>query len=183
MLKNKLVVTLLIAAGFLAGVLLVSFSPSIETFAQRIIKSTTQYDNVWNYCAVTRIHVVNPPPDRLDKFIGNIEITYFVYTYDRMIVKESYTKTECVTHEMNYAEFLQERNLRNNQQAQTLASQRAADLALAKAMTKLGSGGWELTGRAFANFNFETLEGNSEYKNSLFFRRHAAQRQTTAPQQ
>ncbi len=183
MLKNKFVVLPLVAAGFLAGILLTSFSPSVETFAQRIIKSVTQYENVWQYCAITRINVVNPPPDRLVNYVGNVEITYFIYTYDRMISKESYIKTECVTHEMNYTEFLQERNLKNNAQAQALASQRAADLALAKAMTKLGSGGWEMTGRTFANFNFETSEGNSEYKNSLYFRRHAAQRQTNTPQQ
>jgi len=40
-----------------------------------------------------------------------------------------------------------------------------------------------MTGGSFANFNFEALEGNSEYKNSLYFRRHAAQKQTNVPQQ
>ena len=188
MLKNKLSVSLLVAAGFLAGILLISFSPSVETFAQRIIKSVTQFENNWQYCAITRINVINPPPDRLVNFVGNVEITYFIYTYDRMTVKESYTRTEGVTHEMNYAEFLQERNLKNNAQAQTLASQRAADLALAKAMVKLGGGGWEMTGRTFANFNFEGTvgnfaDGNSEYKNSLYFRRLTAQKQTNSPQQ
>ena len=62
MLKNKLFVLSLAAASFLAGILLISFSPSIETFAQRIIKSTTQYENVWQYCAITRISVDNRRP-------------------------------------------------------------------------------------------------------------------------
>lgn len=183
MLKNKLFVLSLVAASFLAGILLISFSPSIETFAQRIIKSTTQYENVWQYCAITRISVDNPPPNNLVKFVGNVQVDYFIYSYDRMIVKESYVQNERIKHELNYAEFLQEKGLKNNVQAQALASQRAADLALAKAMVKLGSGGWEMTGRSFANFNFEALEGNTEYKNSLYFRRHIAQRQTNAPQQ
>jgi hypothetical protein len=91
-------------------------------------------------------------------------------------------KSECITHELNYAEFLQEEGLKNNIQSQAWASRRAADLALAKAMTRLGAGGWEMTGRSFANFNFETMDENAEYKNSLYFRRHAAQRQANLQQ-
>ncbi len=182
MLKNKFVVLSLIAAGFFAGIL-INFSPSIETFAQRVIKSTTQFENNWQYAAITRISVENPPPNNLVTFTGAVEINYFFFTYNQIIAKESYVKSERVKHELNYAEFLQERNLRNNQQSQVLASQRAADLALAKAMTKLGSSGWEMTGRSFANFNFETLDASSEYKNSVYFRKHFAQRQTNVNQQ
>jgi hypothetical protein len=39
-----------------------------------------------------------------------------------MIVKESYVQNECIKHELNYAEFLQEKGLKNNAQAQVLAS-------------------------------------------------------------
>lgn len=182
MFKSKLFVLLLAALSFLAGICLFSFSPGIQTFAQRIIRSNTQFENNWQYSAITRISVVNPPQDRLDKFVGNVQINYFVYTYDRMVAKESYIKTECVTHELNYAEFLQENNLRINAQSQQLASSKAADLALAKAITKLGATGWEMIGRSFANVNFETLDGNAEYKNSLYFRRLAAQRQINSQQ-
>jgi len=183
MLKNKFVVLSLVTGGFLAGILFIGFSPNIETFAQRVIRSVTNFENNWQYCTITRIAVENPPPNAPVTFTGNVQISYFFYTYDRAVSKESYVKEECVKHELNYAEFLQENGLKNNQQSQVLASQKAADLALAKAMWKLGSGGWEMTGRSFANFNFETLDANSPYKNSLYFRKHIAQRQTNVPQQ
>lgn len=180
--KNKLFVLLIVALSFGGGIFLISFSPGVYTFAQRIVKSATQFENNWQYCVITTVKTENPPPDRLDKFVGNVYINYFVYSYDRVTVKESYIRTECITHELSYAEFLQESGLRNNPQAQSLASERAADLALAKAMTKLGSAGWEMVGRNFANVNFQTMSGNSEYKNSLFFRRHLAQRQINSQQ-
>jgi len=180
--KNKLLVLALVALSFLGGISLVTFSPGVQTFAQRIIKISTQFENNWQYCVITRVRTENPPQDRLDKFTGSVFISYFVYSYDRVTVKESFVKTECITHELSYAEFLQETGLKNNTQAQQLASSRAADLALAKAMTRLGSTGWEMVGRNFANVNFETLDGNSEYKNSLYFRRHLAQRQFNAQQ-
>jgi hypothetical protein len=180
--KNKFFVLSIAASSFLAGILLISFSPSVETFAQRIIKSSTQFENNWQYCVITRVKVDNPPQDRLDKFTGNIYINYFYYTYDRTTVKESYVKTECVTHELNYPEFLQDNGLKNSPQAQLIASSRAADLALAKAMTRLGSSGWEMIGRSFANVNFETLDGNADYKHSLYFRRLINQRQVNSQQ-
>lgn len=182
MLKNKLLVLSLVAVSFLAGVLLFNFSSSIETFAQRIIKSTIQYENYWKYCAITRVTVENPPPNFPDKFVGVVYIDYFAYSFDKTTVKDNFVENECIKHELNYAEFLQENGLRNNPQSAALANRRAADLALAKAMSKLGSNGWEMTGRSFAEFNFETLEGNSDYKQSVFFRKHFAQRQTNSIQ-
>lgn len=182
MFKNKLLVLSLIILSLLAGIFLFSFSSSVETFAQRIIRSTTQFETNWQYCAITRINVINPPPDRLDIFIGSVQIDYFAYTFNKITVKESYIKNECITYELNYAEFLQETGLKPSQQAQQLASSRAADLALAKAMHKLGSGGWEMIGRSFANVNFETMDGNSEYKTSMYFKKLAAQRQINSQQ-
>lgn len=180
--KSKLAILLIVVLSFFGGVLLVSFSPGVETFAQRVLRNSTQFENNWQYCVITRIRTENPPQDRLDKFTGSVFINYFVYSYDRIALKESYVQTECIKHELSYAEFLQENNLKNNLQAQQMASSRAADLALAKAMNKLGTTGWEMVGRSFANVSFETLDGNSEYKNSLYFRKHLAQRQLNAQQ-
>jgi len=183
MLKNKLLVLSLVTASFLAGILCIRFSPSIETFAQRVFKNTVQYENYWKYCAITHINVENPPPNYPDKFVGSVTIDYFARTFNKTTVKDDFVQNECIKHELNYAEFLQETGLKNNAQSQALASRKAADLALAKAMDKLGSGGWEMTGRSFANFNFETLDGgNTEYKQALYFRKHFAQRQTNSQQ-
>lgn len=155
----------------MVSISLLGFSSDFRAIAQRIIRTHTQIENYWQYSAITAIYVQNPPADRLDKFVGNVEITYFNYTYDRVTTRESFVKTECVTHEVYYAEFLGEFGLRNTPQSQAAASARAADLALAKAMHKLGSQGWEISGRNFADFNFEALNQNTQYKNATYFKR------------
>lgn len=180
MFKNKFVVLSLVALSFLAGILLFSFSPNIETFAQRVLRSNTLYENNWQYCAITRINVVNPPPDRLDEFVGAVTIDYFEYSKDRVTLKESYVRSECLFEKLNYAEFLQDNSLKHSPRAQQLASSKTADLALARAMTKLGGSGWEMVGRNFANVNFETLDGNANYKNALYFRKLVSQKQTNS---
>lgn len=176
--KTKIVVLAIAAGVFLSGIFLFGFSPDFRAVAQRMIRTNTQIENNWHYSAITRIYVNNPPPDRLDKFVGNVEITYFFHTYDRVTTRDSFVKTECIQHELYYAEFLGEGNFKNSPQAQAAASSRAADLALAKAMYKLGSQGWEISGRNFGNFYFETLNQNSEYKNALYFRRLAGTRES-----
>jgi hypothetical protein len=182
MFKNKLFVLLLIGISFLAGIFLFSFSPNIQTIAQRLTRTTTQFENNWEYCVITRIHVSNPPPDQMITFTGNVTINYFSYSYDSITTKKSYVKSECISNELNYAEFLQEKGLKNTPQAQQLASSKAADLALAKAMYVLGTRGWEVIGRNFVNFNFETMDGNSEYKHSIYLRKFASQRQASSQQ-
>ena len=170
----------LVALSFLAGILLISFSPNIEIFAQRVLRSNTQYENNWQYCAITRINVVNPPPDRLDEFVGQVTVDYFDYSKDRVTLKESYVRSQCFTEKMNYAEFLQDNGLKHNQQSQQIASSKAADLALARAMTRLGESGWEMVGRNFANVNFETINGNANYKNALYFKKLTSQKQVNS---
>ena len=176
--KTKIIVLAIAASVLLSGIFLFGFSPDFQAIAQRVIRTNTQIENNWQYAAITRIYVNNPPPDRLDKFVGNVQITYFYYSNDRVTTRESFVKTECIAHELYYAEFLQESNFKNSPQAQETASSRAADLALAKAMYKLGSQGWEISGRNFGNFDFETLNQNSEFKNALYFRRLAATRES-----
>lgn len=176
--KTKIIVLAIAAGVFLSGIFLFGFSSDFQAVAQRMIRTGKQIENNWQYSAITRIYVNNPPPDRLDKFVGNVEITYFYYSNDRVTTRESFVKTECIAHELYYAEFLQESSFKNSPQAQTAASARAADLALAKAMHKLGAQGWEVSGRNFGNFDFETLNQNSEYKNALYFKRLAGTRES-----
>lgn len=177
MTKKKIIV--LSAAGvFLVSIFLLGFSSDFRAFAQRIISTQTQIENHWQYSAITAVYVHNPPADRLDKFVGNVDITYFTYSYDRVTTRESFVKTECITHELYYAEFLGEFGLKNSPQTQAAASARAADLALAKAMHKLGAQGWEISGRNFAEFNFEALNQNTQYKNATYFKRLAGKRES-----
>jgi hypothetical protein len=171
MTKKKIIVFAAVGA-FLSGAVLFGINSDFSAIAQRIIRSTKQIENNWQYAAITRIYVNNPPANQPDKFIGNVEITYFSYNYDRVTTKQTFVKTECISNELNYAEFLSEFGYtKDTPQSQAAASARASDLALAKAMFTLGGRGWEITGRNFANFDFEALNPNTQYKHALYFRK------------
>lgn len=157
-----LIITVLVTGGFLFGVL---FSDRMETQKAAAARSAK-----WQYCAISQLSAPQAQPDRFDRFIGTVEISYFQQYKSKNDI-EKFILKETITSELSYGEFLQETGMAENFQSRQAASLRASEVAFAKALGKLGNDGWEIVGDSFKNFNFTNINGETQLKNSVYFKR------------
>lgn len=177
MFKNKYFVIGLIIVSFLSGIFLFNFSKGVKTIAQNFTRQNIQYSNNWSYCAITGLYVSNFDKNTSNLIGANVEIVYFEESYDRVTTTKYYRKKDIVNHQIYYSDFLQENGLKDNANSVEMAKQHVSDIVFAKALNFLGNTGWEIVGKSFEVFNFDTLNQNSEYKNSVLFKKHVSQGQ------
>jgi hypothetical protein len=136
--------------------------PNAQTTVQRIYQKVFAFNSKVEYCAITRVYAQSPPLERLDLFIGYVEITYFERRYDNTISKNYYSKKITVSEELVYGDFMQTSSVPGSKpqdiENRKAASARAIDLAMSKAMVELGEQGWEMVGSSFRTYNFENFE-------------------------
>lgn len=89
-------------------------------------------------------------------------------------------RNEEVRVDVGIQRFLQDTRLADGQSARKLARNRAAEIAFAKAISQLGTSGWEMTGAPDLRFDkfvanedgfFNVIEGNYEVAGTLYFKR------------
>ncbi|MBC7797512.1 MAG: hypothetical protein H7Z37_11620 [Pyrinomonadaceae bacterium] len=157
-----LIITVLVTGGFLFGIL---FSDKMETQ-----KAVAARSAKWQYCSMSQPYAPQAQLDRIDRFIGTVEVIYFQQYRNKNEV-EKFIHREIITSELSYGEFLQENGMAENFQSRQAASLRASELAFAKALGKLGNDGWEIVGDSFKNFNFTNAQVETHLKSSVYFKR------------
>lgn len=89
-------------------------------------------------------------------------------------------QNEEVRADVIYTKFFQEARLESSQKSRQLAARRAEENAMAKAISKLGGEGWEMTSSPAIEFDnyvanlqgtFTIEEGNKERKPDIYFKR------------
>jgi len=87
---------------------------------------------------------------------------------------------EEIKAEVNIGKFLQDERLENNSKARTLVQDRAVQIAFSKAISKLGSEGWEIVTSPTVEFDLYYLnpqgiqtvkEGNKTGRQHIWFKR------------
>jgi hypothetical protein len=124
----------------------------------------------WEYCAITAAYI--PAGSENQPVInGAVNVCYLQTTG---------CKNEEIKSELAFTKFLQEFRQENTEYAKTLAYNRAKDLALSRAVAKLGAEGWEMTNQPtfkFDNYiqnsqgNFTVVQGSKETKSDIYFKR------------
>lgn len=160
--KKRLVVfAYLCLAVVFVGLFFIIY-PNTQTTAQRALERIFNVGTRVEYCAITRVYAQSPPIERLDLFIGYVEITYFEYRYDRFTSKKTYSRRVTVSEELVYGDFMQTSAVPGSKpqdvENRKAASAKVIDLAMARAMTELGEQGWEMVGSNFRTYNFENFE-------------------------
>lgn len=89
-------------------------------------------------------------------------------------------RNEEVRAEINYSRFFQDARLENTERSRTLAERRAAEIAFAKAMAKLGLDGWEMVSSPELQFDnyvpsgpnsFRVEQGEKQRAPDIYFKR------------
>ncbi len=89
-------------------------------------------------------------------------------------------RNEEVKSELGISKFLQDERIENNNAARRFAQQRAIDMAFSKAISRLGTDGWEMVDRPSIEFdlyytnpqgNQTVKEGNRTERQHIWFKR------------
>ncbi len=124
----------------------------------------------WEYAAITYTNV--PFSSENQPFITAVANVCFLQING--------CRNEEIKAELVYAKFLQDFHLENTNSSKNLANNRARELAFTKAVARLGSEGWEMTGQPSVNFdtyildaqgNYSISQGNKEIKPNIYFKR------------
>jgi len=132
------------SAGIFLRLTIVLFLIALSTEA---VTAQQRTKSGWEYCAITNSSgtTASSQPDVMAN--GMASVCYF---------QSGGCKRENFTVEFSLAEFAKSLNPRENPAAiMYAASDRAAEMALAKAIAKLGSDGWEMVGQGDFRFNVE----------------------------
>lgn len=117
--------------------------------AQKIVR------NQWEYSAITSAYSFNPAKDKLNKIYGMAEICYLQSTGCRRLE---------VKHELDYGLYLQDRALLESFQTRQAASLKASQIAFQKAVSQLGSEGWEIVGEPDLQFTFVNIDDYNKFE-------------------
>ena len=118
----------------------------------------------WEYCAILYAQRKWPQEDK-EKYLGTATICYF---------RTSGCRTEEVTYELTYSDYLKEGEAIVKQGESYNRSygafHRAVESALSKAIAKLGNDGWEMIGDNRIDFSNAADANNS----ALYFKRRVS---------
>ena len=137
-------VVVLTAFCFIVGLTERVPAQNVQTSSKASVAKTQR----WEYCAVT----IPYPSSRFDSevHVAAASITYFTPSGHRR---------EDVRSEISDAEIKKDLVDKNNiNYVRSMANQRAADDALAKAIAKLGDDGWEMVGESPIRYGSERNE-------------------------
>ena len=149
-------------AGFgLVAVAMIVSAQMIQTgSAQRAAR------NQWEYAAITAAYSFSPSKDKLNKIGGMAEICY---------LQTNGCRRQEIRTELEYGLYLQERGLLESVQTRVSAANKAAETAFQRAVTQLGTEGWELIGEPSLEFESVDLDEYNRFedKSMLFERKNA----------
>ena len=157
-----------IAISILVGIAAVSVTISLLSFrpaeAQRTASSKFEY-------AVINGSYSPYPADGPTVITSAVNICY---------MQNNGCRNEEVKSEVIIAKFLQDERMENNPAAKSLAQERASEVAFARAISKLGTEGWEMIDRPSIEFDLyytnqqgiqSVKEGNRTERQHVWFKR------------
>ena len=124
----------------------------------------------WQYCAVTKTYIADNSENQA-VIKGGADICY---------IQTNGCQSEEIKSELIYSKFLQDFRLENVENSKGLAYNRARDLAFAKAVTKLGTEGWEMMTAPTLEFDtyiqnpqgtYAISQGAKDTKPDVYFKR------------
>lgn len=123
-------------------------SVSIGLFSYNF-KASAQNNYVakWEYGTITKIYYLKPERNKINKIVGIVEFCELT---------NSGCERREITHELDYPKYLKDAELQETYEARILASQKASEIAFQKALSRLGSTGWEMIGEP--NLEFTSVD-------------------------